>query len=142
MQAVLDACREGDVARVQGLVVLFPELLTAAGPRGATTLHAAARFGHESVTRTLVDLGAPVPGGHDANGRTAEAVAERWHHQGVCQFLREARLKRATEGTSWEMELHVLRSLVSRHLQLWRCPFALSAGLVIAVVIATACLEA
>ncbi len=74
--------------------------INAAGPKGATPLHAAAGAGNEKVVSLLVEHGADLQA-HDAEGRTPLDVvsnAGRTHNDSVAALLRQLAQQRHAES--------------------------------------------
>lgn len=66
----LDACRKGDVADVNKMCELFPELINAADTKGFTPLIIAVYNNHPQVVKLLLQNGAH-PNAQDLSGNTA-----------------------------------------------------------------------
>ena len=79
---LLEAAHRGDVARLTELVNTQPDVVNSRGPRGATALHVAARYGHSEAVEALLRLGAD-PAATDNNGHTATDKARQLKHERV-----------------------------------------------------------
>ena len=79
---LLEAAHRGDVARLTELVNTQPDVVNSRGPRGATALHVAARYGHAEAVEALLRLGAD-PAATDNNGHTATDKARQLKHERV-----------------------------------------------------------
>ena len=58
VRRLLEAAYKGDASKLEDILSADPRLVSAAGPRGATALHVAARYGHPQLLRLLLRYGA------------------------------------------------------------------------------------
>ena len=76
---LLEAAHRGDSMKLSQLVAEHPGVIYKKGPRGASALHVAARYGHTEAVRMLLRLGAD-PGVTDDSGNTAAVKASQLKH--------------------------------------------------------------
>jgi len=83
---LLEAAHKGDVARLRELCASQTELVSQRGPRGASALHVAARYGHAEAVEMLLGLGADAEAA-DNNGHLPADKAKQLKHDRVLALL-------------------------------------------------------
>ena len=92
---LLEAAYRGDAARLAQIAAGASEVVELRGPRGASALHVAARYGHAKAVSLLLRLGASAVA-KDDSGSTPLDKARQMKHKEVVQLLLEWESKGAT----------------------------------------------
>jgi len=81
-----EACHDGNVEAIRGFVAATPDVVHVIGPRGATAMHIAARYGHPEAIAALLAAGADACT-RDSNGNTASEKARQFKHERTLALL-------------------------------------------------------
>lgn len=111
-----EACHDGNVDSVRSFISASPDVVHVIGPRGATALHIAARYGHPDAIVALLAAGADACL-RDSNGSTPGEKARQFKHERALALLSAAEkgepLPTGESGASSLGETIELRSQVS-----------------------------
>lgn len=84
-----EACHDGNVESIRGFISATPDVVHVVGPRGATALHIAARYGHPDAIMALLAAGADACI-RDSNNNTPGEKARQFKHERALALLTAA----------------------------------------------------
>ena len=86
--SIIDACKEGDGVLVQNYINFYPKSINYAdnSENGVTPLMQAAKYGHLSIVKMLIDNGAKVKKKTNS-GHTARLLASSSGHSAIVEML-------------------------------------------------------